>query len=110
MFQVLIGNSKSVEMFQFQNDAPMIKYYQKLLNSCCFSRLASDFSSIEQTKATNDISFHIKESLNSEVGNRIYFANAILKNEKRVKGKPRVYYSLRRYKNMGSYDILTEII
>ena len=39
--------------------------------------------------------------------NRIYFANFILKNEK--KGKPRVYYSLRKYKDMGSYDILTDI-
>ena len=25
------------------------------------------------------------------------------------KGKPRVYYSLRKYKNMGSYEILTDI-
>ena len=41
--------------------------------------------------------------------NRIGFANSILKNEKTIKGKPRVYYSLRRYKNMSSYDILIDI-
>ena len=28
---------------------------------------------------------------------------------KKIKGKPRVYYSLRKYKNMGSCDILTDI-
>ena len=44
-----------------------------------------------------------------EVGNRIYLENYILKNEKELKSKPRVYYSLSKYKKMGSYDILTEI-
>ena len=43
------------------------------------------------------------------MGNRIDFVNAILKNEKYIKGEPRVYYSLTKYKNMGSYDILTDI-
>ena len=43
------------------------------------------------------------------MGNRIDFANAILKIEKTIKGKPRFYYSLKKYKNMGSYDILTYI-
>ena len=28
---------------------------------------------------------------------------------KTIKGEPRVYYSLRKYKKMGSYDILTDI-
>ena len=51
----------------------------------------------------------IEESLKSKVGNRIDFENAILKNEKKIKGKPRVYYSLRKYKNKGSCDILTDI-
>ena len=44
-----------------------------------------------------------------KVDNRIDFANAILKNEKTIKGKPRVYYILRKYKKKGSYDILTDI-
>ena len=42
------------------------------------------------------------------MGNRIDFANAILKNEK-IKGEPRVFYSLRKYKQKGSYDILRDI-
>ena len=42
------------------------------------------------------------------MGNRIYFANDILKNKK-LKGEPRVYYIRRKYKNKGSYDILTNI-
>ena len=43
------------------------------------------------------------------MGNRIDFENAILKNENKIKGEPRVYYSLRRYKKMGYYDILIDI-
>ena len=46
--------------------------------------------------------------MKSEVGNRIDFANGILKNEK-IKGEPRVYYCLSKYKNMGSLKILTDI-
>ena len=43
------------------------------------------------------------------MGNRIDFANAILKNERKIKGEQIVYYSLRQYKNMGSFDILIDI-
>ena len=43
------------------------------------------------------------------MGNRIDFENTILKNENKIKGEPIVYYKLSKYKNMGSYDILTEI-
>ena len=41
--------------------------------------------------------------------NRIDFANAILKNEKRIHNEPRVYYSLVKFKKEGSYDILKDI-
>ena len=82
IFQVPIGNSKCVKIFKFHNDAPMLKYCQKSLKSCCFISLASDFSSIKKIKASNAISLHIEESLKSKVGNRIDFANAMLKTEK----------------------------
>ena len=29
--------------------------------------------------------------------------------QKKLKGEPRVYYSLRKYKNKGSYDIMIDI-
>ena len=96
-----------METFKFHNDAPILKYCQKSLNSCCFSSLESDFASINQNKATNDISLRIEESLKSEVGNCINFANAIFKNEK--KGEQKMYYSLVKYKKKGSYDILKDI-
>ena len=51
----------------------------------------------------------IEESLESEVGNHIDFANAILKNGKIIQSKPRVYYILLKYKQKGSYDILKDI-
>ena len=43
------------------------------------------------------------------MGNRIDFANTILKNEKIIKGEPKVHYSLIKYKKMVSYAILTYI-
>ena len=45
-FQFPIGNGKCVESFKFRIDAPILKYCQKSLNSCCFSSLASVFASI----------------------------------------------------------------
>ena len=55
IFDVPIGNSKCVEKLKFHSNAPMLKYCQKSLNSCCFSSLVSDFAIIEQTKASNYI-------------------------------------------------------
>ena len=65
----------------------MLKYYQKSFNSCCFSSLASAFAGNKETKAVDVISMCIEESFNIEVGNRIDFSNAILKNEKKLKEK-----------------------
>ena len=43
------------------------------------------------------------------MGNHIDFANAILKNENKIKGEPKVHYRLREYKKKGSYDVLIVI-
>ena len=59
LFQVPIRNSICVETFKFHNDAPILKYYHKSLNSCCFVSLSSAFVSIEQIKDTNTISLRI---------------------------------------------------
>ena len=74
-----------MESFKFQNDAPIIKYCQKSLDICCFSSLTSAFAIINHNKAGNAISLSIEESLESEVGNRIDFENAILKNKIKLK-------------------------
>ena len=52
----------------------------------------------------------IKESLKSEVGNSIDFANYILKNNKINEGEARVHYNLIKYKKKGLYKFLEEII
>ena len=98
-----------MKKFKFHNDAPMLKYCLKSLNSFCFRSLASYFVSIKQIKAANAISFSIETSLKIKVGNHIDFANSILKNEKTLKGKPKVYYSLSKYKKEVSYDIIKDI-
>ena len=43
------------------------------------------------------------------MGNRIDFENSILKNENNIKGEPKVHYIQRKYKKIGSYDILTDM-
>ena len=78
---------------KFHSKAPMLKYCQKSLNSCCASSLASVFSSIKQTKAANYILMHIEESLKIEVGNRIDFENAILKKLKFLKANKKCIIS-----------------
>ena len=109
MFEFTIGNTKCVEEMKFHSKAPMLKYCQNLLNSCCFSSLASYFDSINQTKSANAIAIHIEESFTSQVGNRIDFENAVLKNQKRVKGEQKLYYSMKKYTKKGSFDILNDI-
>ena len=79
------------------------------MNSCCFSSLASAFASINHSAAANAISMRIEESLKSEVGNRIDFANDILKNKKINKGEPKVHYNLMKYNKMREYKILEDI-
>ena len=74
-----------METFKFYNDTLMLKYFQKLFNICCLSSLTPAFAGIEKTKAENALSLRIEESLKSKIGNRIDFANAISKNEKKLK-------------------------
>ena len=47
--------------------------------------------------------------MESEVGNRIHFANEIMLNNKRNNGEARVHYQLIKYKKMGDYKILEDI-
>ena len=82
-FQVPIGNAKCVKSFKFQNDAPILNYCQKTLNSCCFSRLEPAFASIKHFKSANAISMRTEESLNSEVDNRIDYANDFFGKQKK---------------------------
>ena len=80
LLQFPIGNAKCAESFKFQNDAPILKYCKKTLNSCCLSGLESDFASINHFNAANAISMYIEEYLKSKVGNNSDITNAILKN------------------------------
>ena len=56
IFQVPIGNAKCVESFKFRNDAPILKYCQKSLNSRCLSSSAPAFAIIHHNNAENAIS------------------------------------------------------
>ena len=82
MFEVPIRNIKCMEEMKFHSKEPILKYRKNSLKICCFSSLASAFDSINQTKNANTIAMRIEKSLTSQVGNRIDFSNAILKNQK----------------------------
>ena len=84
MFVVPIGNAKDAEEMKFNIYAQMLKYRQDTSNSCCFSRLASEFESINQVKAVNYISKRKEESRTSKVGfsNCIDSANDVVKTQK----------------------------
>ena len=47
--------------------------------------------------------------MNIKVDNCIDFSNDTLKNKNKLKGRPKLYYSLSKYKKKGSYDILVDI-
>ena len=83
-----------------------VRTYENILRPTQNPTLAGMDSLI---KAANAISLRTEESLKSKVGNRIDFTNAILKNENKIIGEPKVHYSLRKYKSKGSYDIMTDI-
>ena len=59
-FKVPIGNAKCVESFKFHNDAPILMYCHKSLNSCHLSSLASDFVITKKIKAANDTALRIE--------------------------------------------------
>ena len=62
-----------------------------------------------KNKADDAISLRIEESLESEVGNRNVFVDAILKNKELNKGVAKMHYSVVKYKKKLSYDILKDI-
>ena len=43
------------------------------------------------------------------MGNRIDFESAILKNKKRIKRRHKVHYSLIKYNQTGSYNIMKDV-
>ena len=47
--------------------------------------------------------------MKSEVGNRIDYANDILKNKRRNVGEVRVHYKMTKYNKMHEYKILEDI-
>ena len=54
IFQIFggpIGNAKITRKVQFRLAAPVMKYHQKISNSCCLSSLASAFHCINENRA-----------------------------------------------------------
>ena len=96
---------------KFHIDSPMLKYRQNASNSCRLIRLNPAFESINKIKSTNDISKRIEASLTSQVSFRYFIdsENDVLKIQKIVKGKQKLYYNMKKYTHKGSFNILNNI-
>ena len=83
---------------KLHNKAPMIKYHQYSLISCCFSCLDSAFESINPINAENAISNYIEELLTSQGSfrNRIYLSKFCFEKLNRKKKMNSYYIIIRR--------------
>ena len=54
-FGVLIGNAIMNKKVRFRTEEPLIKYNQKIYNSCCLSSLASAFHCIGENRDVTDL-------------------------------------------------------
>ena len=82
----------------FHPAAPVLKYHQKLYNSCCLSSLASDFHIVVDNTAITVLVTHIKESFTpytDKFNNIILFYNAIMNNIVHIKGEQLLRYNLK---------------
>ena len=90
IFGAPIGNAKITRKVQFRPAALVIKYHQKISNSCFLSSLASDFHCINYNRAVSDHVNFIEESLTLQTEkfkNIIHFANDIMSNIRIIKGE-----------------------
>ena len=55
LFAVPIVNAKIIDEIQFHPEEPVIKYHQRLSNSCCLSSLSPAFNSIIDNKAVTSL-------------------------------------------------------
>ena len=95
-YQLVI--QKITRKVQFHPAAPLIKYHQKTSNSFCLISLASDFHYIGDIRAVPALVNHIEESSTLQTENcksKIRFANATMKNRRKIKGEQNLRYNLK---------------
>ena len=98
LFVVPIGKAKITDEIKFHPEEPVIKYHQRLSNSCCLGRLTSAFQSTGDYRAITALVNIIEESLTlqtDKISNRLHFSNAIMKNRIYIKGEQRLRYNLK---------------
>ena len=61
IFGVPIGNAKITRKVQFHPAAPVIKYHQKISDSCYLSSLVSSFHCINDNRAVPDLVVELKD-------------------------------------------------
>ena len=111
-FGVPIGNAKMNKKVMFRTEAPLIKYHQKISNSCCLSSLVSAFQCIDDNRAVTVLTNLIEESLTLQTEifkSRAHFANTIMKNRRKIKSEQNLQYNMTIWKKNDDFDILNDI-
>ena len=111
-FVVLIGNSRTKKIIRSRTEAPLTKYHQKSLNSCCLSSLESAFNCIGDNRDVTSLVNIIEESLNLQMEifkSIINFSNTIMKNIRRIKGEYNLQYNMMIWKKNDDFYILNDI-
>ena len=96
---------------QFRPASPLIKYNQKISNSCCLSSLESAIHCIGDNRSVSALVNRIEESLTLQTKyfkNRICFGNAIMKNRRKIKVEHNLRYNLTIWKKDDAFDILND--
>ena len=112
IFGVPIGNARITKKVHFHPEASLIQYHQKTSNSFCLSSLSSAFQCIGDNRAVSSLVKRIEESLNlqtKEFKTRIHFANAIMKNRRRIKVEQNLQYNMTIWNKNDAFDILNDI-
>ena len=89
-----------------------MKYHQKTTNSLFKISLASAFHCINYNRAVLSLVNSTEESLTLEKengNNRIYFANAIMSNRRKIKREQNLRYNLTIWSENDAFDILNNI-
>ena len=112
IFGVPIGKEKMTKKVQFHPESPLIQYHQKTSNSFCLRSLSSAFQCIGDNRAVSSLVKRIEESLTlqtKEFKTRIHFANAIMKNRRRIKVEQNLQYNMTIWNKNYAFDILNDI-
>ena len=101
IFPVTFVNVKETGEIEYALHDPLVAYYQKDSNFCCFSSLASTFTASGEKNAVRKIARQIEKSLHCKYQvykDSIVFDNAIMSDQVRNPGEQRLHCNIKKRK------------